>query len=199
MKLSAPISVGFQLKMLSALINKFVYSFVTPMEINKLGDLKGRAVAIAQFGDGSDFITRMALQSWDLQPMKDVTILQVGNSPERLAAVGSGRVHGAILSLGQAPRAEKLGLRVLADLSQIDAEYPQGVLYPPQSLIDKRPDLISNFLKAYREAIRLFKTNKQAAFTVIAKYTGIKDKQEMEEYYTTRTKKTFCRTIQAPL
>jgi hypothetical protein len=58
--------------------------------------------------------------------MKDVTILQVGNSPERLAAVGSGRVHGAILSLAQAPRAKKLGLRVLADLSQIDAEYPPG-------------------------------------------------------------------------
>jgi NitT/TauT family transport system substrate-binding protein len=78
---------GFPLKILSAIINKFLYSFVTPLGINKPEDLRGRAVAIAQFGDGSDFITRMALQSWGLQPMKDVTILQVGNSPERLAAV----------------------------------------------------------------------------------------------------------------
>jgi NitT/TauT family transport system substrate-binding protein len=179
---------GFPLKILSALINKFVYSFVTPMEITKPEDLRGRSVAISQFGDGSDFITRMALQSWGLQPMKDVTILQVGNSPERLAAVASGKVHGAILSLARAARARKLGLRVLADLSQIDAEYPQGVLYAPQSLIEKRPDLISNFLKAYVEAIRYFKTNKQAAFGVIFKHGGITDKQEMEEYYATLTK-----------
>jgi NitT/TauT family transport system substrate-binding protein len=179
---------GFPLKILSAIINKFVYSFVTPTEINKPEDLRGRAVAIAQFGDGSDFITRMALQSWGLQPMKDVTILQVGNSPERLAAVASGKVHGAILSLSQTSRAKKLGLKVLADLSQIDAEYPQGVLYAPQSLIEKRPDMITNFLKAYVDAIRIFKTDKEVAFAMISKYTGITNKQDMEEYYTTLTK-----------
>lgn len=179
---------GYPLKILSVLINKFVYSFVTPMEITKPADLKGKAVAISQFGDGSDFITRMTLKSWGLEPMKDVTILQVGNSPERLAAVSSGKVHGAILSLARAPRAKKLGLRVLADLSQIDAEYPQGVLYAPLSLIEKRPDLISNFLKAYVEAIRFFKTNKQAAFGIISRYGGITDKREIEDYYETLTK-----------
>jgi ABC-type nitrate/sulfonate/bicarbonate transport system substrate-binding protein len=74
---------------------------------------------------------------------------------------------------------------------------PRGVLYASQSLIDKRPDLISNFLKAYLEAIRLFKTKKQAAFTVISKYTGIKDKQEIEEYYTTLTK-NFLQDVPSP-
>lgn len=119
---------GFPLKILAALINKFVYSFVTPAIVAKPQDLKGRAVAISRFGSGSDFITRMALKSWGLEPGKDVTILQVGNSPERLAAIMGGKVHGSILSLSQTPRAKKLGLRVLADLSQIDTEYPQGVL-----------------------------------------------------------------------
>ena len=95
---------GFSIKILSALINKFVYSFVTPMQINKPEDLKGKSVAISQFGDGSDFITRMALKSWGLEPMKDVSILQVGNSTERLAAMSTGKVQGAILSLALAPR-----------------------------------------------------------------------------------------------
>jgi len=40
-----------------------------------------------------------------------------------------------ILSLSQTPRAKKLGLRVLADLSEIDAEYPARVLSAPASLI----------------------------------------------------------------
>jgi ABC-type nitrate/sulfonate/bicarbonate transport system substrate-binding protein len=68
----------------------------------------------------------MVLTSWGLDPVKDVTILQVGNSHERLAALVSGKVYGSILSLSQTSRAKKLGLRALADLSQIDAEYPQG-------------------------------------------------------------------------
>ena len=185
---------GFPLKILAALINKFVYSFVTPTTITKPQDLKGKAVAVSRFGSGSDFITRLALKSWGLEPAKDVTILQVGNSPERLAAIASGKVHGSILSLSQTPRAKKLGLRVLADLSQIDAEYPQGVLYVPVTLIEKRPDLIRTFLAAYVEGIRQFKTNKQAAYAVIARSSGLKDKAEIEEYHALLTRKTFCWT-----
>lgn len=179
---------GFPLKILAALINKFVYSFVTPATVAKPQDLKGRPVAISRFGSGSDFITRMALKSWGLEPGKDVTILQVGNSPERLAAIAGGKVHGSILSLSQVPRARKLGLRVLADLSQIDTEYPQGVLYVTSSLIEKRPDLIRSFLSAYVEGIRQFKTNKQVAYNIIAKSSGLKDRAEIEEYHTVLSK-----------
>ena len=180
---------GFPLKILTALINKFVYSFVTPMSIARPQDLKGRAVAVSRFGSGSDFITRLALKSWGLEPVKDVTILQIGNSPERLAAVAGGKVQGSILSLSQTPRAKKLGLRVLADLSQIDAEYPQGVLYAPAVLIDKRPDLIVAFLKAYIEALQQFKTNRPVAYNVIAKNSGLKDKGDIEEYHKVLTTK----------
>jgi NitT/TauT family transport system substrate-binding protein len=179
---------GFPLKILAALINKFVYSFVTPITIEKPQDLKGRAVAISRFGSGSDFITRMALKSWGLEPVRDVTILQIGNSPERLAAIVGGKVHGSILSLSQTPRAKKLGLRVLADLSQIDAEYPQGVLYAPLSLIEKRPDLVRSFLGAYVQGIRQFKTNKQVAYNIIAKSSGLKDRAQIEEYHSMLSK-----------
>jgi len=180
---------GFPLKILTALINKFVYSFVTSMNITRPPDLKGKAVAVSRFGSGSDFITRLALKSWGLEPVKDVTILQIGNSPERLAAVAGGKVQGSILSLSQTPRAKKLGLRVLADLSQIDAEYPQGVLYAPAILIEKRPDLITAFLKAYVEGLQGFKTNKQVAYNIIAKNSGIKDRSDIEEYHKLLTTK----------
>jgi NitT/TauT family transport system substrate-binding protein len=174
---------GFPLKILTALINKFVYSFVTPMSITRPQDLKGKAVAVSRFGSGSDFITRLALKSWGLEPTKDVTILQIGNSPERLAAVAGGKVQGSILSLSQTPRAKKLGLRVLADLSQIDAEYPQGVMYASTTLIAKRPDLVTAFLTAYIEGLQQFKTNKEAAYNIIAKNSGLKDRADIEEYH----------------
>jgi NitT/TauT family transport system substrate-binding protein len=174
---------GFPLKILTALINKFVYSFVTPMTITRPQDLKGKAVAVSRFGSGSDFITRLALKSWGLEPVKDVTILQIGNSPERLAAVAGGKVQGSILSLSQTPRAKKLGLRVLADLSQIDAEYPQGVMYASTTLIAKRPDLVTAFLTAYIEGLQQFKTNKETAYNIIAKNSGIKDRADIEEYH----------------
>lgn len=181
-------AAGFPLKMFAVLVNKFVYSFVTLPGITKPQDLKGKSVAVSRFGSGSDFVTRMALKSWGLEPAKDVTILQIGNTPARLGALLTGKVHGSILNLSQKTRARKAGLWILADLSQIDVEYPQGVLYTTAAFIEKRPDLLSKFTKAYVESVRQFKTNRQAALHIIEKYTGLTDKEEMTEYYETFAK-----------
>jgi NitT/TauT family transport system substrate-binding protein len=178
-------AAGFPLKMTAILVNKFVYSFVTPPGITKPQELKGKSVAVSRFGSGSDFITRMALKSWGLDPVKDVTLLQIGNSPARLGAMLTGKIHGSILNLSQKTRARRAGLRILADLSQIDVEYPQGVVYTTPALIEKRPDLLVNFTRAYVDSVRQFKTNRQAALQIIEKYTGLTDKEEMTEYYET--------------
>lgn len=74
-------------------------------------------------------------------------------------------------------------MRVLADLSQIDAEYPQGVLYASATLIEKRPDLVSTFVKAYVEAIQQFKANRQLAYRIIARSSGLTDQTDIEEYF----------------
>ena len=181
-------AAGYPLKMIAVLVNKFVYSFVTSPNINKPQDLKGKSVAVSRFGSGSDFITRMALQSWGLEPMRDVTVLQIGNSPARLGALMTGKVHGSILNLSQQTRARRAGLRILADLSQIDVEYPQGVLYTTPAFIEKRPDVLSKYMRAYVDGVRLFKTNRQAALQIVEKYTGLIDKEEAAEYYDTFTK-----------
>jgi NitT/TauT family transport system substrate-binding protein len=179
---------GFALKMIAVLVNKFVYSFVTSPAILKPADLKGKSVAVSRFGSGSDFITRTALKSWGLDPNKDVTVLQIGNSPARLGALMTGKVHGSILNLSQKTRARRAGLRILADLSQIDAEYPQGVVYTTPAFIEKRPDVLLRFTRAYVEAVRQFKANRQAGLQVVEKHTGLTDKEEASEYYDSFTK-----------
>ena len=180
---------GYPLKIIAVLLNKFMYQFVTPASIANPQQLRGKAVAVSRFGSGSEFVTRMVLKSWGLEPGKDVTILQVGNSPARFSAMLTGNVHGSILDLALAPRARKMGLKILGDLSQLDVEYPQGVLYVPRQTIERRPDMIVSFLKAFLEGIRYFKTNRQAAFKIISKSVGLNDPEEIQEYYEVLTKK----------
>ena len=179
---------GYPLKMTAILVNKFVYSFVTPSAITKPQDLKGKSIAVSRFGAGSDFITRMALQSWGLDPVKDVTILQIGNSPARVGALLAGRIQGSIINLSQQTKARRAGLRVLADLSQIDTEYPQGVIYTTPAFINKRPDVLLRFTRAYVESVQLFKSNRQAALQIVERHTGLTDKEEAADYYDTFSK-----------
>ena len=56
-------------------------------------------------------------------------------------------------------------------------------MYASTTLIAKRPDLVTAFLTAYIEALQQFKTNKEAAYNIIAKNSGLKDRADIEEYH----------------
>jgi hypothetical protein len=68
---------------------------MTQPEIKTPEQLKGGTVAVARFGGAADFVARYALTRLGLNPGKDVTIVQTGSTPERLAAMESRRVSGA--------------------------------------------------------------------------------------------------------
>ena len=59
--------------------------FVTP-EIKKVEDLRGKTAGISRFGSASDFSIRYIFKSAGLSE-RDVTIVQIGDNPSRLAAL----------------------------------------------------------------------------------------------------------------
>ena len=73
------------------------YWLMTQPEIKTAEQLKGGTIAVARFGGAADFVARYALARLGLNPGKDVTIVQTGSTPERLAAMESRRVSGSAL------------------------------------------------------------------------------------------------------
>ncbi|HEX6437948.1 MAG TPA: ABC transporter substrate-binding protein, partial [Candidatus Binatia bacterium] len=73
------------------------YWLMTQPEIKTPEQLKGGTIAVARFGGAADFVARYALARLGLTPGKDVTIVQTGSTPERLAAMESRRVSGSTL------------------------------------------------------------------------------------------------------
>ena len=67
------------------------YWLMSRPEIKTAEQLKGGSVAIATFGGQADFLSRIALQKLGLNPLKDVTIVQIGTIPERLSALATGK------------------------------------------------------------------------------------------------------------
>ena len=50
-------------------------------------------------------------------------------------------------------------------------------------MIEKRPDLVRTFVKAYVEAIHQFKTNRQLSYRIISRSSGLTDQADIEEYF----------------
>ena len=73
------------------------YWLMTQPEIKTAEQLKGGTVAVARFGGAADFVARYALPRLGLTPGKDVTIVQTGSTPERLAALEARRVSASTL------------------------------------------------------------------------------------------------------
>ena len=85
-------------------------------DIQNAAQLKGKKLAVSRFGSSSDFILRFALRKAGLDPEKDVAILQIGNSPDRLAAMRNGQISGTMLTVEDRWAAEKFGFRTLLDV-----------------------------------------------------------------------------------
>ncbi|HEY1373503.1 MAG TPA: ABC transporter substrate-binding protein [Candidatus Binatia bacterium] len=134
--------------------------------------LKGGSVAISRFGSATDTIARFALRKVGLTPVKDVTIVQVGSGPDRLAAVLTGRVTAAVLNPPSSFQAEKKGLAVLADVAKMGLVFQHTGPATTRKFIKEHPDTVRRYVKGHVEAVHRMYTDKEGTIKVLAKYMG---------------------------
>ncbi|MBI4528214.1 MAG: ABC transporter substrate-binding protein [Deltaproteobacteria bacterium] len=159
------------------------YQLLTQPEIKTPEQLKGGSVAIARFGGAADFVVRFALAKIGLNPLKDVTIAQIGSTPERLAALESRRVQATVLVPPTTFMAQKKGFHLLADVSTLGLAYQHQGVATTRRYIRERPDVVRNFVKSYIEAVHRLKTDRQTGIKVLAKYHRLDDRELLEKTY----------------
>src|SRR4029453_7417676 len=90
------------------------YQLVTRREVKNAADLKGKRIGISRFGSSSEFGARVLMKRAGIDP-KDVSILQIGNEAERLAALKSGNIDGSVFNAPFGSEAKKFNLNIVAD------------------------------------------------------------------------------------
>lgn len=174
---------GSDVVMVGGVLNTFDYQFIVDRGITRPDQLKGKVVAVSRFGSSSDFATRYTLEKFDLRPGKDVTILQIGSQPARFAALEAGKIQGAMIAVPLTLKAKKMGFSVLADLQMLGLEYQHTGLAVTRALIQSRPDLVRNVMKAYVEGIHYYKTRRRQALAILQKYLKTDDMEALAETY----------------
>jgi NitT/TauT family transport system substrate-binding protein len=80
---------GADLVYVLGLLDKLNYQLVTRPEIKTIEQLKDRKFAVSRFGSSADFGMRALLKRLNVDPIKEASILQVGDEPTRIAAITS--------------------------------------------------------------------------------------------------------------
>ena len=160
-------------KLISVYINRFPFAFVVRNDVKTAEDLKGKQLAISRFGSSSDVTTRMLLRQFNLDPDKDVRIIQAAGTT-RVPAMVSGQIHGTLLGTYDVPVVTDSGCcRVFVDMLEMPIDYARfGQVVPTQLLRTKR-ELLAKFAEGLIEGIFVFKTNKELALSVL-RTEGIK-------------------------
>ncbi len=158
------------------------YQLATRPEIRSAADLKGKRFGISRFASSSDFGLRTLLRRLGVDP-KDVTILQIGNESERLAALKSGGIDGSIFNSPFGSMAKKFNFNVLADAGALGIPYFNTGMCGSAKLLQKNEGRILNFLRAYVEAIKIFKTEPEYTLKALAQFSRVDDQELLKEAY----------------
>ena len=174
---------GADTVLIAALINGFVFKVFAAPEITSPAQLKGKKLGVSRYGATSDFAVRLALKKWGLNPDRDVNILQIGTSQDTLRAMQTKMLDAGVTSGTSSLIARKAGFRELGDLADLGLHYPTSAIGTTKSYLQKNEGLVKDFMLAYIEAIHDFKRNKEAALTVLKKYTRNDDREVLEDSY----------------
>jgi NitT/TauT family transport system substrate-binding protein len=167
---------GHSLKVIAVPINRLEPFFVVRTNIKTPADLKGKKITISRFGSGSDIMTRVALRYWKLDPDKDVSFFQSGNTPTRTAALIAGHMEAALVSSTGVAKIVATGCcRVLADLSELPLEFANYGVVVSGVLLKNQRDNVKRFLQALIEGIYTFKTKPDTARAVLRESSGDAD------------------------
>ena len=170
---------GTDLVMIAGMVNTFAFQIITVKNITAAQQLKGKRVGVNRFGTAPDIAARFALRRMGIDP-SEVTILQLGEQSTRLLAMKAGQLEAAIVLPPITTMAQRDGMNVLMDMSELGAEFQITGLASSQGFINKNRASAMKLMRSFVEGIHFYKTRKKESMAIIAKYMRTNDTEAVE-------------------
>ena len=137
-----------------------------------LQDLKGKTVGVTQYGSQGDTFFRDALKKSGLKPDSDVTILQMGGTPQVGSALVAGKIDAGVTGESGLLLVQQGRVKQLPGGSAKDLKVPGSgaTVNTTRSHIARDRDGALRFLRAYVEGVHYFKTNREGTVRALQKF-----------------------------
>ncbi len=163
---------GFDIKNFWGICNIMPFQLYSQPDFKSMQQAKGKRFAISRFGSLTDFLTRATLRHFGVDA-KDVTILQIGSTPARFAALTAKGVDASIVWFPVTEIAKAQGYNKLLDLKEVFPEWPYETFAAKESWINKERDQVTRFLRAFQRGVRYTRENKDDSVRILRKYVKI--------------------------
>ena len=161
--LNAAVS-GADLEVIAVLAPVYPYQLMVPASITAAQELKGKKVGVSSIGSSSDIATRVALKKLGLDPAKDVTIVAVGSSQNRIAAMYTGAIQGSVNQPPDTVAMKARGFHSILDLAGAKLPTANTGVVVQRSWASSHNGVVQRFVDALVQAS--VRVRKDGAFTV---------------------------------
>jgi NitT/TauT family transport system substrate-binding protein len=165
-------AAGVDIKNFWGVCNIMPFQLYSQSDFKSMKQAKGKRFAISRFGSLTDFLTRATLRHFGVDS-KEVTILQIGSTPARFAALSAKAVDASIVWFPVTEIAKSQGYNKLLDLKEIFPEWPYETFAAKESYLGKERDQVSKFLRAYQRGVKYTIDNKVEAVKIMGKYVKL--------------------------
>jgi NitT/TauT family transport system substrate-binding protein len=162
-----------------------VYPFVLEVkaDIKTVADLKGRKVGVSNPGSSSDIATRAALKKMGLDPDKDVTIVAVGSTSQRTAALLAGAIDAGVAQPPDSIALEERGFHVLYDLASQKLPSANTSVVVTRKFMNENKAVVQRYVDSLVLGIKKMKADRDFGITVLKKYFKSTDDKAMAATY----------------
>jgi NitT/TauT family transport system substrate-binding protein len=162
-------AAGFDVKNFWGVSNIMPFQLYSQPDFKSMKQAKGKRFAISRFGSLTDFLTRATLRHFRVDE-KDVTILQIGSTPARFAALTAKGVDASIVWFPVTEIAKSQGYNKLLDLKEVFPEWPYETFAAKETWLNKEREQAAKFLRAYQRGVKYLRENRADAVRILQKY-----------------------------
>lgn len=162
-------AAGIDIKNFWGVSNIMPFQLYSQPDFKSMKQAKGKRFAISRFGSLTDFLTRATLRHFGVDE-KEVTILQIGSTPARFAALTAKGVDASIVWFPVTEIAKAQGYNKLLDLKEVFPEWPYETFAARESYLAKEKDQVTKFLRAYQRGVKYTHENRTDAINILRKH-----------------------------
>jgi NitT/TauT family transport system substrate-binding protein len=141
--------------------------------IDKMEDLKGKAVAVSAPGSFPDMLARVALTKFKLSP-SDVRLAAVGGDRDRYTALVGGVVDAAVVSNEYLPLASSKNLKMLLEGKDALPNFLRICMFSSGTALAERREDAIRYLTAQSKALRHALAHRDETIKLTAEATDAK-------------------------
>ena len=154
-----------------------VGAIVGKKEIAGVKDLKGKRLGIDRIGSNPDMYSQAALARFQIDPLRDLSYIQMGSTSQGIPALKAGSVDAFTTTPPYDLFAQRLGFKVILDITALKIPFAATVLISTRSTVARKQAELAKFMRAYAEAVHFYLTNPQGASKIVQKYTKVEDNE----------------------